>query len=178
MLINGVKVEGLQLLGQGDVIRLGHEEFRFDADEATFEPGMDPSGEPAVPSSPPTTPPRRQQARLLATLEVVSDGPLKGERYRVERTTAQLGRGDRNDVQLLDDSVSSTHASLVLQGSRWLVLDLGSRNGTRVEGELVRAHRELPSVCEITLGALTLLFRTINAGQPGKNSTVQIIGRT
>ena len=177
--INGERVDGLQVLGQGDVLTFGQEQFRFDADEANFEPTVSapaeqPTAAPEAHAVPVPAP--RPVERLLATLEVTSEGPLKGKRFRIERTTAQLGRGNQNDVQLLDDSVSSTHASLVLQGNTWLLLDLGSRNGTRVEGELVRTQRELPSVCELKLGALTLLFRVINAGEPRKSSTVQIIG--
>ena len=87
-----------------------------------------------------------------------------------------MGRGPHNEVRLDNDSVSTTHASLVQRGNRWLILDLGSRNGTFVDGERVREQRELPSACEVRLGALELLFRSISAGQPGENSTIRVIG--
>jgi hypothetical protein len=45
-----------------------------------------------------------------------------------------------------------------------------------VEGEIVREQRELPSVCEVQLGTLKLLFRAINAGEQAKNSTIGVIG--
>jgi hypothetical protein len=57
-----------------------------------------------------------------------------------------------------------------------MILDLDSRNGTFVEGEIVREQRELPSVCEVQLGTLKLLFRAINAGEQAKNSTIGVIG--
>lgn len=173
--VNGARVERLHVLGQGDVLRLGQEEFCFAADEASFEPHV-----PAVDSSLPTSAPmpvveRVQLARLLATLEVLSDGPTKGQRYRLDRPTIQLGRGPHNDIRLDNDSVSGTHASLVQRASSWLILDLKSRNGTRVDGEMVREQRELPDVCEVQLGALKLLFRVINAGEQRPSSTISVI---
>jgi pSer/pThr/pTyr-binding forkhead associated (FHA) protein len=175
--VNGGRVEGLHLLGQADVLRLGHEEFRFDADEASFEP--DESIPDEAPPSEPTraaAPSRPKAFRLLATLEVLSEGPLKGTRFRIDRPTTQVGRGPENEVRLANESVSSSHASLVQRGNRWLIVDLDSRNGTFVEGEIVKTQRELPSVCELQLGTLKLLFRAINAGEQGKNSTIGVIG--
>jgi pSer/pThr/pTyr-binding forkhead associated (FHA) protein len=175
--VNGARVEGLHVLGQGDVLRLGHEEFRFEADEASFEPSV-PAPEESLPSAPAraASPPRAKAARLLATLEVLSDGPTKGERFRIDRPTVQMGRGAHNEVRLDNESVSTSHASLVQRGNRWVVLDLGSRNGTFVDGEMVREQCELPSACELRLGMLTLLFRVINAGEPATNSTINVIG--
>jgi hypothetical protein len=57
-----------------------------------------------------------------------------------------------------------------------MILDLDSRNGTFVDGEVVREQRQLPSVCELQLGTLRLLFRTINAGEQVGNSTIGVIG--
>jgi pSer/pThr/pTyr-binding forkhead associated (FHA) protein len=174
--VNGAKVEGLQVLGQADVLRLGHEEFRFDADEASFEPNVARS-EGSSPARPMHAAVGRQEApRLLATLEVLSDGPLKGERFRIERPAVQMGRGARNEIRLANESVSTSHASLVQRGNRWTILDLDSRNGTFVEGEIVKEQRELPNVCELQLGSLKLLFRSINAGARVRNSTIGVIG--
>ena len=100
---------------------------------------------------------------------------MKGQRFRLDRPTVQVGRGPHNDVRLSDDSVSTTHASLVQRGGRWVVLDLGSRNGTYVEGEIVREQRELPNVCELRLGMLVMLFRVINARPSVRSSTISVI---
>lgn len=175
--VNGARLEGQVVLGQGDVLRLGLEEFRFEADVASFEPSVAPPDDEIVPDAGRVAAAARTAApRLLATLEVLSEGPMKGERFRLDRPTIQMGRGPHNEVRLDNDSVSTTHASLVQRGNRWLILDLGSRNGTFVDGEMVREQRELPSACEVRLGALELLFRAINAGQPGENSTINVIG--
>jgi pSer/pThr/pTyr-binding forkhead associated (FHA) protein len=176
VLVNGARVDGTHVLGQGDVLRLGLEEFRFEADEASFEPDVAvvPDSSLSGGSAAPTAP-RVRPALLLATLEVLSPGPMHGERYRLDRPTIQLGRGPHNDIRLDNDSVSGTHASLVQRKGRWVVLDLSSRNGTRVDGELVREQCELPAVCELQLGALQLLFRAINAREPAASSTISVI---
>lgn len=46
-----------------------------------------------------------------------------------------IGRGQANDVQIADETVSSRHAAAWADGSRVWVRDLGSRNGTRLNGE-------------------------------------------
>ena len=187
--VNGAKVEGSHVLGLGDVLRLGTEEFRFEADEASFElfelvpeiPLAPPAAAqtvetPAVTAPEPAPVPTREvEAPLLATLEVISEGAMKGQRFRLDRPTVQLGRGPHNEVRLSDDSVSTTHASLVQRGGRWVILDLGSRNGTYVEGEIVREQRELPTVCELRLGMLIMLFRVINARPSVRSSTISVI---
>lgn len=175
--INGLRVDGVQVLGQGDVIRIAGEEFRFEANAASFSPGFGVPGD-----APDVQPARRVPAAsappmLLAALEVMTDGEWKGRRFRIERPAVQLGRGPHNDIVIAYESVSSSHASLVLRDRTWHVLDLNSRNGTYVEGEVVKEQRVLPAVCELRLGTLTLLFRAISTVASGQaNSTVRVIG--
>ena len=46
-----------------------------------------------------------------------------------------IGRGDYNDVVIGDPSVSTMHAKLQRREAVWILTDLGSTNGTFVEGE-------------------------------------------
>lgn len=48
-----------------------------------------------------------------------------------------IGRAPDNSIQIDDPSVSSRHAQLTLSGERYQLKDLGSTNGTRVNGETV-----------------------------------------
>lgn len=176
--VNGARVDGSRVLGQRDVIRLANEDFRFEADASSFEPTvkLPPPEAPASiaaggPPGQPTAP-----GPLLATLEVVSPGPLKGTRFRVTRSAIEIGRAPQADVQVNDESVSGRHASLVQRDNGWTVLDLGSRNGTYVEGEIVRDQRILPAVCELQLGTLKLLFRAIGSVSSDTPGTVRVIG--
>jgi len=46
-----------------------------------------------------------------------------------------IGRHGDNEIILPDSQVSRHHAEIVMQGGRWLIADLGSANGTYVNGE-------------------------------------------
>ena len=61
---------------------------------------------------------------------------LNGEQrqWPLETPPVRIGRASGNAVQLLDGTVSKEHAELTLDGEHWVVRDLGSRNGTRVNG--------------------------------------------
>ena len=52
-----------------------------------------------------------------------------------------LGRSDENTVKLRDARASRKHARIVADGSGWSVEDLGSSNGTFVDGAQVRRSR-------------------------------------
>jgi serine phosphatase RsbU (regulator of sigma subunit) len=54
--------------------------------------------------------------------------------WPLENAPIRLGRGSANAVQLLDATVSKEHAELMHADGRWSIRDLGSRNGTRVNG--------------------------------------------
>ncbi len=69
-----------------------------------------------------------------------------------------IGRDPVNDVDLAGDpEVSRAHAELRRRDGRWLVADLGSRNGTFVNGRLVRRH-PLRDGDRLRFGTTTLTF--------------------
>ncbi|MHB1845043.1 MAG: FHA domain-containing protein [Deltaproteobacteria bacterium] len=62
-------------------------------------------------------------------------GPLAGKDFALEKNTATVGRvGEGNDLQISDDSISRHHAKLTRTGRGFVVRDLGSANGTSVNG--------------------------------------------
>ena len=68
-----------------------------------------------------------------------------------------IGRAANNDLVLDDTAVSSTHARIVRREQGWLLRDLGSSNGTLVNGEAVLEH-VLESGVEISIGRCTLRY--------------------
>jgi FHA domain-containing protein/GAF domain-containing protein len=56
-----------------------------------------------------------------------------------------LGRAPENDCVLAHDSVSRRHARIRNDGTRWIVEDLGSKNGVRVDGSRVGKAELAPS---------------------------------
>jgi FHA domain len=69
-------------------------------------------------------------------------------------TTAPLvlGRARDCDCVIAEPSVSRYHAELRRQGERWLLRDLGSRNGTRVNGMRVLEEVEVRPGDRVSLG--------------------------
>jgi pSer/pThr/pTyr-binding forkhead associated (FHA) protein len=80
-----------------------------------------------------------------------------------ERVT--VGTLESNDLAVDADGVSRVHAVFERFGDTWCVRDLGSRNGTFVNGGRIVGERALHSGDEITLGRLRLLFRGPSSGQ-------------
>jgi adenylate cyclase len=59
---------------------------------------------------------------------------------RVENPFSWLGRSPEADLRIASASVSRRHAVLAESGGRWTLRDVGSQNGTSVDGLLVREH--------------------------------------
>ena len=73
-----------------------------------------------------------------------------------------LGRGPSNDVCLADDlQVSRLHALLECFAAGWSVRDLGSANGTFVNGERLLAEHRLADGDELRVGETRLVFRNL-----------------
>ena len=65
-----------------------------------------------------------------------------------------LGRGERADIAVGDTAVSSQHARLDREGRAWIVTDLGSTNGTRVNDALVSGRASLGDGDVLALGTV------------------------
>jgi pSer/pThr/pTyr-binding forkhead associated (FHA) protein len=84
-------------------------------------------------------------------------GANAGQIHIIREPRVVLGRGPESDFQLQDSEVSRRHAMLEIHGEDAVVSDLGSTNGTYVEG--VRIQRaNIRSNQEFSLGTTTLMF--------------------
>ena len=80
----------------------------------------------------------------LLLMEPYETGLEPGERIPL-LAVSSIGRGDDNTVVLVDSFVSTRHATLSWNGSGWVLEDLGSTNGTRVNGKQVRKSTPVKS---------------------------------
>ncbi|HVE45945.1 MAG TPA: DUF3662 and FHA domain-containing protein [Acidimicrobiales bacterium] len=80
-----------------------------------------------------------------------------GSRVGISDEPVTIGRLSDCDVPVNDESVSRRHAEVRRQGSDIVVVDLGSTNGTKVNGAGVR-ERRLADGDEITVGSTRLRF--------------------
>lgn len=169
--VNGRRITAPVLLREGDLVRIGETEFRYHLPEGGAAPagagyrlGDTIVGLQAVRRPPPMPEPApAAPAEPLATL-LVKRGQRKGERLPVRSPVVNIGRGEFNDIALPDASISANHAKLQLKEGIWVLTDLGSTNGSRVEGEAVRGDIALSPGVQITLGEVLLLFEPRDRG--------------
>jgi hypothetical protein len=83
-----------------------------------------------------------------------------GNRVQVGLDPVTIGRHPECDVVLNDQEVSRQHAEVRREEGRFLVVDLGSLNGTKVNGAGVKAPRPLEDGDVITIGAHTIRFES------------------
>lgn len=74
-----------------------------------------------------------------------------------------VGRAPSADLRLDDPRVSRLHARIEMRDDGVYVEDLGSRNGTTVDGQTVTAPRALAVDAEVTVGTAALVFRGVGA---------------
>lgn len=87
----------------------------------------------------------------------VFEGNDQGVRYELEQDHVTLGRDRGNMIQLHDTEVSRRHATLSRQGWTFVLTDLGSSNGTFVNGKQVHTQ-ELSTGDELLIGSTKMLF--------------------
>ncbi|WP_437587200.1 sigma 54-interacting transcriptional regulator [Sorangium sp. So ce1000] len=85
-----------------------------------------------------------------------------------------VGRSDEADVRLDTAAVSRRHAKLIVSGGELGITDLGSHNGTLVNGERIEGSRALGSGDVVTIGDATLLLRR---EPPSRGTTLIDVGR-
>ena len=86
---------------------------------------------------------------------------VDGRRYQLSGAKTVIGRGSDADVVLDDAGVSRNHAQITLEGEGAVVRDLGSTNGTFVNGERTNAAR-LTDGTTITIGRTRITFYSRN----------------
>jgi hypothetical protein len=92
---------------------------------------------------------RRAQTALLLT---------EGRRMVVGPAGATIGRSRQCDIVLTDPNVSRRHAEIRPRGGSWVLTDLGSTNGSRVNGRAIEDTEVLKPGDEIELGSTVLEF--------------------
>jgi pSer/pThr/pTyr-binding forkhead associated (FHA) protein len=94
-------------------------------------------------------------------IELTVDDGRTIKTYRYGRRVL-VGRAAGADLRIEDDRVSRLHARLEMRDDGVYVEDLGSRNGTELNGERVE-NAKLRVDDEVTVGPATLIFRGVGA---------------
>ena len=92
----------------------------------------------------------------MAKLEIL-EGPDAGQKYQVDTGRLIIGRGADCDIRLTENSISRHHAAVELLDGAWRLEDLGSQNGTFIDGNRVQ-RVNLSHQTVLQLGSVRLSF--------------------
>ncbi len=86
---------------------------------------------------------------------VIVEGALAGTRIPLKENVITFGRAEDSTVVLSDDYASTRHAQLAPRAGQWLLEDLGSTNGTYLDGAKVTEP------ASVSIGAPIRIGRTV-----------------
>ncbi|UUL76794.1 DUF3662 and FHA domain-containing protein [Pseudarthrobacter sp. Fe7] len=115
-----------------------------------------PQPKPNVPAAP-----SRQPVRLQPVLDI------DGQRYSLNAPSIILGRSSEADIHVEDTGVSRRHLEIRTANGVTSAVDLGSTNGSYVNGQKVSGSTELTDGSTITMGRTKIIFRLLPANQGG-----------
>lgn len=100
-----------------------------------------------------------KEGLMTATLTETS-GDRQGMLHVLEATPVVIGRSPEADIVVANALMSRKHARVWWDGDRYLIEDLGTRNGTLLNREPVTAPRPLKDGDEIALPGMVFVFRS------------------
>lgn len=117
----------------------------------------------AAPPVPPLTPsggalPSAGSGAQARTL-VITSGSAAGTALPLDDDVITVGRSTDSTLAIVDEYTSTYHAKLARNGERWMLTDLDSTNGTKLNGSRVRGTVLLPVFTPVTIGTTTFELR-------------------
>ena len=165
VVINHVRSQGYTLQGPVRISFRRDEEHRagnFDITSRT-EQSSAPSA-PAQPGAHGSVPaaPTRQPAQLQPVLDI------DGQRYSLNAPSIVLGRSSEADILIDDTGVSRHHLEIRTGSGTAQAIDLGSTNGSYVNGQKIAGSSELADGATIMMGRTKIIFRLLPANTGGR----------
>ncbi|MCV9995754.1 DUF3662 domain-containing protein [Paeniglutamicibacter sp. ZC-3] len=109
---------------------------------------------PPAPASPPRGVPKTQPVLDIA-----------GQRYALNHPNIVLGRSAETDIPIEDPGVSRRHLKIEQRGAATWAVDLGSTNGSFVNGQKIVGETELHDGSNIAMGQTRIIFRLLPQSQ-------------
>jgi pSer/pThr/pTyr-binding forkhead associated (FHA) protein len=98
---------------------------------------------------------------------VMRSGPTPGATFALEGDQLTIGRDSSSGVAINDAEISRKHARLTFQGGKYVIEDLGSTNGTFVNGQRLVSAVVLKSGDVVSFGEQIVLMYESLASDPG-----------
>lgn len=106
-----------------------------------------------------SAPPRAKGRRNTFTHIAVVEGPLRGVTVPLKESGVLIGRNPEATLVLDDDYASGRHARVFHDGTEWVVEDLGSTNGTLVDGSSIDRPERLGDGTQLRIGTTVFELR-------------------
>jgi hypothetical protein len=90
---------------------------------------------------------------------------IDGRRHPLTKARTIIGRGSDADITLADAGTSRKHVEILWDGERAMVRDLGSTNGTTLDGRKI-TEAPLPPDATVTIGRTNIVFRVVAQAAP------------
>src|SRR5438270_1554756 len=119
-----------------------------------------------------TLPPSRGEDTSVASLFVIQ-GADQGKRFELKSKPMALGRDHSNPIRLHDTEVSRRHAEVRPADNSYRIVDLGSANGTFVNGQPVDQAPLRPGD-RLQLGQTVMLFNAGNGQGAERDLTTRV----
>lgn len=98
---------------------------------------------------------------------IVQQGPYPNQEYLLTQAATSIGRGPNNDIVFTDPELSRQHAQIIAIGNTYTLKDLGSTNGSFINGRRVTGSAPLEDGDIISFGeSISLLFQVTVPHQP------------
>lgn len=110
-----------------------------------------------MPSSDTTAPDLLKSVPLPVPVLTIIKGPQTGNTFELDGDVITLGRDPQNSIFLNDMTVSRRHAKIVRSAQGTMIEDLGSLNGTWVDGAIVNSA-PLHDGSSVQIGTFTLMY--------------------
>ena len=105
------------------------------------------------------TPQNSDNSAAAASVTLVIDGDEE-ETFFLAESRATIGRLETNEIPIPDPGLSRHHAEISSENGQYLLTDLGSTNGTFVNGKRI-AEKTLKDGDKIGIGKVSLVFRRL-----------------
>lgn len=162
VVINHVRSQGYTLQGSVRISFRRDTELRAGDFEIISSTEKSPSTQGSAPRSTLPAAPSRQPVRLQPVLDI------DGQRYSLNAPSIVLGRSSDADIHVEDTGVSRRHLEIRTANGVTSAVDMGSTNGSYVNGQKVSGSTELTDGSTITMGRTKIIFRLLPASPGGR----------
>jgi len=98
---------------------------------------------------------------------IMRQGPTPGATFTLEGDQINIGRESSNEIAINDAEISRRHARMTFQGGKYVLEDLGSTNGTFVNGQRLAGPRVLKAGEVVSFGEQIVLVFEAVVNDPG-----------